>query len=62
MKVKPHFHKKGFVLGLILKVRVFGTRKWPVSFESCVKACISVFPFFKNFFLKPGLVKHFKSV
>ena len=24
-----HFHKKGCALGLILKVRVFGTRKWP---------------------------------
>ena len=27
---KTHFHKKGCALGLILKVRVFGTRKWPV--------------------------------
>ena len=26
---KTHFHKKGLALGLILKVRVFGTRKWP---------------------------------
>ena len=26
---KTHFHKKGCALGLILKVRVFGTRKWP---------------------------------
>ena len=25
---KSHFHKKGCALGLILKVRVFGTRKW----------------------------------
>ena len=25
-----HFHKKGCALGLILKVRVFGTRKWPI--------------------------------
>ena len=24
---KTHFHKKGCALGLILKVRVFGTRK-----------------------------------
>ena len=22
------FHKKGFALSLVLKVRVFGTRKW----------------------------------
>ena len=26
---KTHFHKKSCALGLILKVRVFGTRKWP---------------------------------
>ena len=26
---KTHFQKKGCGLGLILKVRVFGTRKWP---------------------------------
>ena len=25
------FHKKGCPLGLILKVRVFGTRKWPTA-------------------------------
>ena len=24
---KTHFHKKGFTLGLVVKVRVFGTRK-----------------------------------
>ena len=28
---KAHFHKKGCPLGLILKVRVFGTWKWPVK-------------------------------
>ena len=27
---KTHFHKKGCALGLILKVRVFGTRKWSI--------------------------------
>ena len=27
---KVHFHKKGGALGLILKVRVFGTRNWPI--------------------------------
>ena len=25
---KTHFHHKGFALGLVLKVTVFGTRKW----------------------------------
>ena len=29
---KTHFHKKSCALGLILKVRVFGTRKWPIQF------------------------------
>ena len=28
---KIHFHKKGCTLGLILKVRNFGTRKWPIG-------------------------------
>ena len=27
---KTHLHKKGFALGLVLRVRVFGTRKWPI--------------------------------
>ena len=25
-----HFHNKGFALSLVLKVRFFGTRKWPI--------------------------------
>ena len=28
---KTHFHKKGCALGLILKVRVFGSWKWPID-------------------------------
>ena len=28
---KTHFHKKGCELGLFLKVRVFGTWKWPIE-------------------------------
>ena len=33
---KTHFHKKGFALGLISKVRGFGTRKRPkLSSRSC---------------------------
>ena len=31
---KTHFHKKGCALGLSLKVRVLGTRKWPFVIES----------------------------
>ena len=30
---KTHFHKKGSAPGLILKVRVFGTRKWPIGLD-----------------------------
>ena len=29
---KTHFHKKDFAPSLILKVRVIGTQKWPISF------------------------------
>ena len=29
---KTHFHKKGCAPSLISKVRVFGTRKWPIEF------------------------------
>ena len=28
---KTHFHNKGFALSLVLKVRFFGTRKWPIN-------------------------------
>ena len=28
---KTHFHNKGFALSLVLKVRFFGTRKWPIA-------------------------------
>jgi len=27
---KTHLHMKGFALGLVLRVRVFETRKWPI--------------------------------
>ena len=27
---KTNFHKKGFALNLVLRARVFGTRKWPI--------------------------------
>ena len=30
---KTHFHKKVCALGLIVKVRGFETRKWPISIE-----------------------------
>ena len=28
---KTHFHNKGFALSLVLKVKLFGTRKWPIA-------------------------------
>ena len=28
---KTHFHNKDFALSLVLKVKLFGTRKWPVK-------------------------------
>ena len=28
---KTHFHNKGFALSLVLKVKLFGTRKWPID-------------------------------
>ena len=31
---QTRFHKNGCALGLILKLRVFGTRKWPIKLES----------------------------
>ena len=37
---KTHFHNKGFVLSLILKVGVFGTWKWPISTR---KTTISIY-------------------
>ena len=27
---KTHFHNKGFALSLVLRVRFFGIRKWPI--------------------------------
>ena len=28
--IKTHFHNKGFAISLVLKVTLFGTRKWPI--------------------------------
>ena len=30
---KTHFHNKGFALSLVLKVKLFGTRKWPIKLD-----------------------------
>ena len=38
---KTHFHNKGFALSLVLKVRFFGTRKWPIGFLTrSLKLCL----------------------
>ena len=29
--IENHFHINGFALSLVLKVRFFGTRKWPIQ-------------------------------
>lgn len=38
---KSHFHKKCFALSLVLKVRAFETRKWPV-FAAQTKKSLAV--------------------
>ena len=38
---KTHFHKKGCALGLILKVTVFGTRKWPIVWNWKIGCVVS---------------------
>ena len=38
---KTRFHKKGCALGLILKVRVFGTRKWPICYHKHLSSRVS---------------------
>ena len=40
---KTHFHKKGCALGLILKLRVFGTQKWPIGSLLLIFNCFKIF-------------------
>ena len=54
---KTHFHKKGCVPSLILKVRVFGTRKWPIAQGCCLLTCITSSEFITN----TKLVCHFND-
>ena len=37
--IENHFHINGFALSLVLKVRFFGTRKWPISKTAMVGCC-----------------------
>ena len=42
--IENHFHINGFALSLALKVRFFGTRKWPVGLcpqSHAIKGCFS---------------------
>ena len=39
---KTHFHRKGCVLTLILKVRVFGIRKWSILLMFFVRGFVPV--------------------
>ena len=52
---KTHFHKKGCAPSLILKVKVFGTRKWPINFsfiDSIFLFLVVVVVVFLLFFLR----------
>ena len=42
----PLFYKRGFALSLVLKVRIFGTRKWPFDISSSIFLFISLLFFF----------------
>ena len=54
---KTHFRKKGCVPSLILKVRVFGTRKWHIAKGCCLLTCITSSEFITN----TKLVCHFND-
>ena len=41
---ETHFHKKGFAPGLVLRVSVFGTRKWPIWRVAVDKKSFAVGP------------------
>ena len=45
---KTHFHKKRSALGLVLRVRVFGIRKWPIEIGKAA-LCISTLLYNTNF-------------
>ena len=47
---KTHFHNKGFALSLVLKVRFFGTRKWPITL-----APLFPIPPLRKFLLQSGI-------
>ena len=46
---KTHFHKRGCALGLISKVRGFGTRKWPINDHFLVDGFAEILYYFFSF-------------
>ena len=46
MQIIPFFCKRGFALSLVLKVRIFGTGKWPFDISSPIFLFISLLFFF----------------
>ena len=40
---EAHYHKKGFALSLVFKVRVFGTQKWFIGCQCLAGFKIKVF-------------------
>ena len=55
---KTHFHNKGFALRLVLKVRFFETRKWPIGLISIADkySSVSVLFWYGKFFWTQNLV------
>ena len=39
---KTHFYNKGFALSLVLKVKFFGTRKWPIDLPQLLQRAFFV--------------------
>ena len=55
---KTHFHNKGFVLSLVLKVAVFGTWKWPISTrKTTISICYCFLRLIRNLNLKLVITK-----
>ena len=42
MQIKNLLHSKGFALSLVLKVRVSGTRKWPIHLTRALNIHIRI--------------------
>ena len=51
---ESHFHKNGCALALILKVRVFGTRKWPIFIGTQSSLVITVTQDILGFWIPPS--------